>query len=350
MRNISPLLRWLNVMLIFATFLAYLAPQVSPVRFWPLAFFGLMYPLLLLLNIAFVIFWGLQKKYYLLLSLSCIIFGWGHFRSIVGLSANSKSSPQGISIVSFNAHGSEKFRAELEFAPPEALSDIFGDTPPQILCFQEFPVRRAPQEAYFNYLQQKGYIHHSWKSKQELTLFSIFPILQTKLKQFNRSNGYMYADLNIHGRVFRVFNVHLQSNAVSSLASKVATDGDLQEEETWREVRGMMGRFKRAVQKRALQAEEVAAVIAESPYPVIVCGDFNDIPQSYAYHTIAKGLQDSFQRRGAGLGFTYVGDIPGLRIDYLLSSPDFEFLRFQKRRTSFSDHVAVAVELMLPEN
>ncbi len=344
------LFRWANIGLILLTFLCYLAPYVSPLSFWPLAFFGLLYPWLLLLHVLFILFWlGLGHRYFLF-SLACILLGWGHFRSLVGFHFGSvPDTPQSVSVVTFNGHSMKHFRHNLAAVDAEELAGIFNGKKAEILCFQEFTGYPQFKRTYQDYLIKEQHLENSvWKNGYELAILTSFPIIKSEQKNFNHTNGYQYADLKVNGTIIRVFNVHLQSNAISSIADRMATTEAMQDKEKLREVRTMAGRFKRAVQKRAIQAEEVAAEIAKSPYPVIICGDFNDIPQSYAYHTISHPLQDAFKKKGGGLGITYAGRIPGLRIDYILASPDFKVLDYEKRTTSFSDHRPIASILELP--
>ena len=71
-----------------------------------------------------------------------------------------------------------------------------------------------------------------------------------------------------------------------------------------------MKRLKRAFVKRAKQADLIEASINTSPYPVIVCGDFNDTPCSYAYNTISTTLKDAFVESGNGFGRSYIGAFP----------------------------------------
>ena len=82
-----------------------------------------------------------------------------------------------------------------------------------------------------------------------------------------------------------------------------------------RESRKIIGKFKRGFLKRQEQADRIRAEIKKSPYPVIVTGDFNDVPNSYAYHTIGKGMNNAFVEKGGGLGRTFSGISPVLRID-----------------------------------
>ncbi|MFY7877552.1 MAG: endonuclease/exonuclease/phosphatase family protein, partial [Pirellula sp.] len=80
---------------------------------------------------------------------------------------------------------------------------------------------------------------------------------------------------------------------------------------------------------RAEQADAVAGHIKLSNVKnVLVCGDFNDVPLSYAYHTVAADLKDAFREAGSGLERTYLGPFPSFRIDYILSSPEITFKNY----------------------
>ena len=88
-QRVKKIFRWLNVLVILATFLAYLAPYVSPEYGWFFSFFGMAFFWLLLLNVFFVLFWLSTKNMYLLFSLACIIMGWGHVKSLIGFNSAS---------------------------------------------------------------------------------------------------------------------------------------------------------------------------------------------------------------------------------------------------------------------
>ena len=92
---------------------------------------------------------------------------------------------------------------------------------------------------------------------------------------------------------------------------------------------------------RAHQAQVVKEHIRKSPYPVIVAGDFNDTPVSYAYRKIRKGLNDSFVNSGYGAGFTYKGNYPPNRIDYILYDNALVNSNFEIIRVRYSDHYPI---------
>ena len=85
----------------------------------------------------------------------------------------------------------------------------------------------------------------------------------------------------------------------------------------------------------------------KSPYPVIVCGDFNDIPNSYAYNTIGKGMKNAFAEKGSGIGRTFSGISPTLRIDNIFVADKFSVDQFLRIPKILSDHFPVFADVQL---
>jgi endonuclease/exonuclease/phosphatase family metal-dependent hydrolase len=108
--------------------------------------------------------------------------------------------------------------------------------------------------------------------------------------------------------------------------------------------------MRSAYRLRASQAIAVKAEVDKSPYPVIVCGDMNDVPNSYAYQTISKNLNDSYTEKGWGIGRTFRFLSPTLRIDYILHSKSLSLNGVQIIRPSASDHNPVLADFNIPEN
>jgi endonuclease/exonuclease/phosphatase family metal-dependent hydrolase len=85
--------------------------------------------------------------------------------------------------------------------------------------------------------------------------------------------------------------------------------------------------------------------ILKSPYPVIVCGDFNDSPVSYTYQKISANLKDAFLESGTGLGSTYSGRFPSYRIDYILHNPQLSCYQYANPKMGLSDHQPVICKM-----
>ena len=102
-----------------------------------------------------------------------------------------------------------------------------------------------------------------------------------------------------------------------------------------------------ALRQRKEQAHLIAEVTSNDPYPTIITGDFNDVPNSYTYYTISKDMQDAFLKKGFGLGRTYSGISPTLRIDYILAGEQFSVVQFQRIVRQLSDHYPLVADLKL---
>ena len=133
-------------------------------------------------------------------------------------------------------------------------------------------------------------------------------------------NVCIYKDVVLNDTI-RIYNIHLQSNWIKTMKS--------------------------SYQNRVSEALKIKKHIDKSPFPVVVCGDFNDTPISYTYSSIKKGLNDSFQESGIGIGNSYV-NIPTLRIDYILHSKKYKSFNYEKHKYKFSDHYPISCDLLIP--
>jgi endonuclease/exonuclease/phosphatase family metal-dependent hydrolase len=107
----------------------------------------------------------------------------------------------------------------------------------------------------------------------------------------------------------------------------------------------LIKKLRIAYSKRRIQAEMVRDQLDKSPNPAILCGDFNDVPNSYTYFHIRGSLQDAFIKKGFGIGRTYVNISPTLRIDYILTHPQFNILQCAKFAVPYSDHHPVIADI-----
>jgi endonuclease/exonuclease/phosphatase family metal-dependent hydrolase len=156
------------------------------------------------------------------------------------------------------------------------------------------------------------------------------------------------SDIVVEKDTVRVFNVHLQSLRFSVLHKAYLENPGLNTEEDKRTSLNILEKFKLAFQRRKLQADRIRIEIDKSPYPVLVCGDFNDVPNSYAYEIIGKHLQNAFVAKGAGLGRTYQSISPTLRIDHIFTDKQFSIRQFGRLVNKLSDHYALVTDLQTP--
>jgi len=348
-----------NHIAVVALLISYLAPRVSPENFWFIAFFGIAYPLLVVLNFLFIIYWTIQLKKRALYSFIVIISGWGLLHRFVQLSNISKSEMHNkiVKVMSYNVKVFDLYNWSHNKETRSKIFSLLKDEGPEIACFQEFFHRDSSDFCNTDSLKKINgwqFAHVEYTSHGRLqqhfgiATFSKYPIVNTGKVDFGYkgNNVCIFSDIKIGNDTIRVYNMHLQSIAFSKDDYKYAEDLQKNvETEDIEHSKNIIRRLKHAFIKRGKQADLIAENIISSPYPVIVCGDFNDTPSSYTYSTISKNLTDSFIESGSGLGKSYAGAFPSFRIDYILHDNKFKSYNFRTIREELSDHFPVETYL-----
>lgn len=335
-------IRKVNLWVVFFTLLAYITPYVSPETMSFLAFVGLAYPWLLLLNFIFIFIWAASRMRYWWYSAACVLLGFGYLMSVFGVHfLKENTSNADLKIVSFNIGSTLSYDNTTK-----KLNDFIKKQDSDILCFQEFTQSDEGLSGVIKIVESlKSYPYKARIDGNTTVIFSKFPIISKNIIPFdnpNGGNGCNYADIQLKkGKIIRVYNAHLESNSVSGIADYLTEKAEFDKKATWGKVLTMLKLVRRNAKKRANQAEKIAKHIASSPYPVIVCGDFNDIPVSYTYNMMSQNLTDAFKVRGKGFGTTYSGNIPALKIDYILTDKKITPLSFDIPDVRFSDHFPV---------
>lgn len=362
------ILIFVNIIAAFMLVASYLSAYVSPEKVWLLAFFGLFYPFLLILNLLFIIFWAVLRKFHFLLSLVCILAGVPFAKRIIQFDFTIKdkyyyqqkyhpgNTP--FKLLSFNVRLFNLYKWETKTNATEGIFHFIERESPEIICFQEFYSRDSSsisEEKITSKLKKKNsHIFYSLNKKKTshfgIATFSSFPIIaKGEIKFPNTYNVCIYTDLKIGHDTIRVYNNHLQS--IKFLKEDYETLDSLKMKYNPKQmvgIRRIFSRVKEAFEKRAKQVDAVADHIKKSPHPVIVCGDFNDSPVSYSYQKMRGNLNDAFIESGNGIGYTYRGKFPSYRIDYILYDPIFKSYEYQSPKLELSDHYPVICRFTLP--
>lgn len=329
-----------NIVLVLALILAYLSPYFDPNKTWVFSIFGLFYPILLLANILMVLVWMFVDFKKLFISLIVILLGWSHFQGFINFSVPEKMNTE-LSIMTYNLgfswplrSGSKEDRAKKK---TELRSFFEKHSDVDIFCLQESSrfSRNILKEAYADF-----HIHEV--DKRGTFIFSRYPIIRHGEISFGTTtNSCLWADVQIESDTIRIYNMHLQSNKVSKDAVEVIDNVDLQKRKTWQGIRGILSKYRATAKIRAKQSAKVVQHARTSEHPTIICGDVNDPPTSFTYHQFCEDFQDSFIKAGSGIGTTYAGRIPMLRIDYIFVNDHFVVNEFDILTESFSDHYAI---------
>jgi endonuclease/exonuclease/phosphatase family metal-dependent hydrolase len=340
-----------------AMVLCYLAPFIHPKTLSILTFFGLLYPVLLAINLGWLLLWGLARSKWAIYTL--IVLGLGgkmHFRSLA-FSSSSPANPSGIKVLTYNVRLFDLFNPSFSksIENRNKIFDYIRRTDPDVLCLQEYYRQDKPTDfevvdSLFSIMGNRNYHErsaHKRSTRQNygIAMFSKYPIIAKGDVMFESQgssdfNYCIYADIIKNQDTFRVYNVHLQSIRLHTEPNiEAATDEEGMASE--RALRSVFSKLRLAYVKRAEQARRVVEHIKTSPYPVIVCGDFNDTPMSYTYNQFNRFLKDAFRQSSSGIGSTYIGRLPAGRIDYLFYDPRLTTTGFNIQKEEFSDHRAL---------
>ncbi|MDB5286030.1 MAG: hypothetical protein JWR05_979 [Mucilaginibacter sp.] len=358
---INKILLYINCLLCLALLLSYFAGYVDPRKFWPLAFFGLAYPPLLLAAIIMAAYWLLRKSWYVLLSIITIAVGYHVLANNIGfrLPADSDNTvnKNTLSLMTYNVHNFKVYGSNNTLATKHDFLELIKEQNPDIIGMQEFYTRRRGQYNMIDSLKRimnsNEYYYEPFDAVPDesmgMAIFSKYKIFNHGWVKFNNgsANQCIYVDVEKNGAKFRMYSVHLQSihfepedyKYLGSLSSKGKTD--------MHATKRLGSKLKAAFLKRSEQVFIVKNHAKTCPYPYIISGDFNDTPASFAVTQMAKGIKNTFREKGSGLGRTYNGDFPNYQIDYVMVSPQIGVNDYRIIQKKLSDHYPLKTELIL---
>jgi endonuclease/exonuclease/phosphatase family metal-dependent hydrolase len=331
--------------------MSYLAVHINPDNFALPAFFGLAYPYLLLINIILAVIWAMLLRFEAFISVIVIAIGFTHLSNYIQLTKPAGDKKGTFKVISYNVRLFNYFETRKGTTSEKKVLEFLKTQQPDILCLQEFFIIGNPSQAetmvksalggkYYSHLKILG----SGKNRNYgIATFSKFPIIKKgEIIHPGSSSLSIYSDVLIGKDTFRIFNNHLQSFRLKRMERSFIEEMTASSDKaTLGEVKSLSISLKKGFVKRALQAQVVKNQVNISPFPVIVAGDFNDTPVSYAYRKLRKGLNDSFVNSGYGAGFTYKGNYPPNRIDYILYDNALINSVFDIKRIKYSDHYPI---------
>lgn len=361
----------LNGLVVLLFLLACANSFLHPGRWWLISLLGLGFPYLLLLVFCFLLATLFMRPFrrWSLLSLAALLIGWFNIRHFVALHPGnhftlSHDSSARLRILTWNIRSFDQSVAKKHSLVPNraAMLDFIRDQEADVLCLQEFyePLTRHGLESNIYYIQNQLHYPFYYFSRDYtrpglfaagVIIFSRFPIVDSFLHEYSRPNGFrtteslIAADILVGGDTIRVYTTHLQSVLFGRKEFRDIEIIKNVDDSIVDASRSIVRKLRDAFRHRADQAEEVRARLDSCPYPALICGDFNDVPNSYTYSTIRGGWQDAWLQKGFGIGRTYKNISPTLRIDYILTDRRFDVLQCQKVATPWSDHNPVEADL-----
>ena len=316
-----------------------LARYVSPQIFWPPAIIALSLPVLLLLLAVFIII-QLSRRRWRSIVLPVIVMAvaipiLGRLFAWPSSDPRPPASNEAVTLVTGNQR---MFRnSDGVDMDDETVREFFSGLGADVLMLQEiWPERR--KHSYIDAIRSGSELRDRHQRDNTMVATYADKIIETA-DYFDGSQYHiiLLTDVRTDIGTIRVINTHMQSNKISGMAEGIRGEESVKEQvSTFGQ---MLAGYGRTTRRRAEQAEKIRRLVEESPYPVVLGGDFNDVPSSYAYSVaLSPRLKDAWVERGSGLGTTFTGPLPGLRIDYFMVDTSLQVQSIERLNSPWSDH------------
>jgi len=325
------LIYFINSLFALLLLVAYVIPYIKPQNLGSFAGISLLTPLLILINLGFVIYWILGINRTFLLSLIVLLIGFSNLSRFYKVAGKKVLLTDDIKIMSYNVRMFNEYKWTEADSIEENINKLIEHKLPDVLCVQEYAANPTLEKDFpYKYIKYKGDKSHFGHA-----IFSKYPILKKGNLKFEKTaNTILFADIKIDTDTIRVYNVHLQSIGID-------TKEDHFDKENATRLRN---RINTAFQKQQKQVEELLAHQKTVNYPIIVAGDFNNTAFSWPYRSILKGKNDAYVEAGKGFDKTYNFAFP-MRIDFIMVDERIEINHFKAYRDKLSDHYPILARL-----
>lgn len=349
----------ITVLSILLLFLSFPAWYVSPFRTPFFSFVGLAFPVILATNVVCLIFWLVAKKKKISIAIGiALILCFKPITIFFPLNFGTKNVPEkSMKVLSYNVMG---FILEAKKNSAHPLLEYIASVDADIVCLQEYMISKTGKSlltqddvdkilSKYPYKSVTGLEYSGRYHTYGLAIFSKYPITSTREFTFKSSyNGSAVYSLDVEGETYLVVNNHLESNKISSSDKGLYENFLVQRDSrSFTEVTtNIRKRLGRGYIKRAKQVQTITDYINRQSYDkIIVCGDFNDTPISYAYKKMKGNCVDAYATTGFGPGITYYEDFFLFRIDYIMHSKNLKAHKTVVDRVKYSDHYPVLTYL-----
>ncbi|MBV9989601.1 MAG: endonuclease/exonuclease/phosphatase family protein [Chitinophagaceae bacterium] len=358
-RAVKTLLISINILISILFLVACLTPYVNPKNWWITGFAGLAVPYLILVLVFFIIIWLTVRPVWALLPLVTLLVGWQQLSVVFawhpGAGFSKRKPENSLRLIDWNVqsfNGLSKAKDARKLAPTELAATVLRHQP-DIVCMQEFNTATAADnislfsKQYPYYFFSRDYQRDGGNYLSGCIIFSRYPIVDSGRIAYPVAESLIYVDLKKGDDTIRVFTTHLQSFKFKPEDYDDMEKVRDQEKGNLEASKSLVKKMKLAFIRRGIQADMVRTEIDKSRHPVIISGDFNDVPNSYAYFRIKGNMQDAFLKKGFAIGRSFLSLAPTLRIDYILADPRFDIRQVDLVDENLSDHLMLVSDILL---
>lgn len=343
---------------------------LHPAEWWMLAILGFAFPFFLVFNLFFFLFWLLLRSRWALLSLFVLVLGYSNIRALIGMNYNEppfrvQKADSTIRVLSWNVLSFDEQTRDYKRSTTfrKEMFAFIKEQDPDVLCFQEY-LEPNTKKFYSNVkdLELLGYPYHYTVGDYArpnntfqvgVAIFSKYPMVDSFRIQYpgpkslRAAESLIHADIKAYGKRIRIYTTHLQSILFKKQDYRSFEIIKNAEDSMVEASKSLVKKFRQGYTFRGDQVEIVRRELDGSPYPEIICGDFNDIPNSYTYFTVKGDRKDAFIEKGSGISRTFQNLSPTLRIDFIMVDKRFEVTQFKRFQLPYSDHFPIIADLKI---
>lgn len=357
MKLLKKILILFNIIVVFALMCCYAAPYLNPQKYWMIAIWGMSFIPWLVINLIFGLIWLFIEKKYALISGIALLIGIPTCLKVFAFNSTNKNDVYDLSIMSYNVELFKLYDSKNGEKHKKKILKFIQDNPVDVYCFQEYfhnqemdyfettnELEKILPEYEFYFV--KGLVQNNGNS-YGTAIWSKFPILNkgkividsTKF----RTNIISYIDIKPKDDTLRIYNVHLASNHLNkNELDSIVGEND----KKMNFVKKWVRKLRNGYSRRYNQIEILSNALKSCSHKKIIAGDFNDVPNSYTYKRICEDYEDSFLESGNGIGKTYTGKLPWLRIDYIFHSKEMESNYFTVGSIYSTDHFPIISRIL----
>lgn len=348
------LLAIINIVVGFGIVLSIASHNILPGNITWIQITGLIFPIMAIIALSLLVFFVIIKSKFRVISLLIVIISLTSFPRNFQLTFFNQSTPDNsdLKLVTYNV---QRFGIDNNIEKSPAIRDsiisFLIKENADIYCIQEYhsadnnlyePLKNIRDNLNSITYYYESYFNPRYNQLSGLAIFSCYQAINKGKLKFTGSRTFgIYIDIIVNHDTIRLYNIHLASIKLepADLDFVTTTNPGKDNHSSTLEI---YHKLANAYTLREKQINEIKKEIIASPYPVLLCGDFNDSPNSWAYSEVNSILNDAFKSKGNGIGRTYNGPIPLLRIDYIFTESTYYIKGFHRPMISWSDHFPIS--------
>ena len=245
-------------------------------------------------------------------------------------------------IMSFGAYTKDEKTGDLE------ILRYICTQQPTIACLQEFAFRTDEEyQSIRNTAKRYGLqVDWSFVGENRVGVMSKFHIAKKETIFHSKTNGAVAFYLTPKAKdTIIVVSTHFESMRLSK-EERSKYKEIIQNPEQAEEIHGKLSLIRKIAkggEERGLQVDTLTAFLDKhANQKLIVMGDFNDTPISYAHHEVCSRLTDAYRATGNGIGRSFNKDAIYVRIDNIFCSSHFKpYAMRVDNSVPFSDHYPI---------